>query len=181
VIFVSEGSTTDGTALVLVEASSHGTWRGAVLPGSAGLVIGGVGIGVAEVSLVLVGLAFVLVGAWRAMWWARACSTSRLLDREGALVWMYQGQVRDTLAWSDLRHVVFQRGARQVLWAMGQRGGGPFPSVLVDSRTDPPPPGFRQFAEVMILNRSELETANQALADACQRHRVTYHGPNSNW
>ena len=80
--------------LVLVEATLYGAWKGAVLPGSAGLVFIGAGIGLAESSLILTGLGFVLAGALRAMWWSRACSTSQLLDRDNALVWMYEDRHR---------------------------------------------------------------------------------------
>ena len=166
---------------MLVQATSRGAWQGAVLPGSAGLAFAGVGVGVSELGLVLAGLAFLLVGALRWIWWARACSTSQLLDRDGALVWMYRGQVRDLAAWSDLRHVLFRRWSRQVMWTMGPKSGGPFPFILVDSRADPPPPGFRHFAEVMIINRAQLEAADRALTDACRRYGVTYHGIDSDW
>jgi hypothetical protein len=178
---VSDGGARDRIGVVLVEASKHGAWRGAVLPASAGLFFVAVGIAVSELGLILAGVAFALLGAFRATWWARACSTSQLVDRDDSLVWMYRGQVRDAVAWSDLRHVLFRRWARQVMWAMGPRSGGPFPFVLVDSRADPAPPGFRHLAEVMVINRAELETADRALADACRRHGVTYHGIDSDW
>jgi hypothetical protein len=77
--------------------------------------------------------------------------------------------------------VLFQRWARRVIWAIGPRGGGPFPYVLIDSRADPPPSGFRHFAEIMVIHRTDLEAADSALADACRRRGVTYHGIWSNW
>lgn len=178
---VGEGAAADTTGVVLVQASARGAWRGAVLPGTAGLVFSGVGIGVASSGLILGGLGFALVAALRAVWWARVGSTSRLLDRDGALVWMYRGELRDAVPWSDLRHVLFQRWARRVLWSLGPQSGGPFPFLLIDSRADRRPPGFRHFAEVMIIDEAELETADRALAAACRRHRVTYHGIESNW
>ena len=177
---MGDAGTTDTTGLVLVRASSRGAWRGGVLPCSAGLAFVGVGVVVAEFGLILAGLAFLLVGAFRATWWARVCSTSHLLDRDGALVWMYRGEVRDAVPWSQLRHVLFRRWAHRVMWALGPRAGGPFPFVLVDSRADRLP-GFRHFAEVMVVNRGELEAADLALAAACERHRVTYHGIESDW
>jgi hypothetical protein len=151
-----------------------------VLPGTAGLVFIGGGLGLTARGVLLAGLAFVLAGALRATWWARASSTSRLLDRDNALVWMYRGEVRATVPWSDLRHVLFERGSRQIMWSMGSKAGGPFPYILVDSRTDPPS-GFRYFADLMLLNRTELKAADQMLADACRRHGVTYHGVDSDW
>lgn len=166
---------------MLVAATPYGAWKGAVLPGSAGLVFLGGGVSLADRGLILVGLAFVLAGAFRATWWARTCSTSRLLDRDDALVWMYRGKVRDSVPWSDLRHVLFERGPRHVMWSMGPKTGGPFPYLLVDSRTDPKPSGFRHFAELMLLNRTDLEIADQQLADACRRHGVTCHGVGSDW
>jgi hypothetical protein len=58
---------------------------------------------------------------------------------------------------------------------------GPFPYVLVDSRGDPPPAGFRHFAEVMVIHRADLEAGDTALADACRRQGATYHGIWSDW
>jgi hypothetical protein len=181
VIPVSDGRTSDETGLVLVEATSYSAWKGAVLPGSAGLVFAGAGLGLPELGLVLAGLAMMAVGALRAAWWARVCSTSRLVDRGNALVWIYRGEVREEVAWSDLRHVLFRRWSPQVMWSLGPQSGGPFPFVLVDSRADPPPPGFRHFAETMVLDQVVLETADRALAEACRRHGVTYHGIDSDW
>ena len=40
---------------------------------------------------------------------------------------------------------------------------------------------FRQFAEIMVIHRADLEAADSALADACHRHGVTYHGIWSDW
>jgi hypothetical protein len=161
---------------VLVQATPHGAWKGgAVLPGSVGLVFLAAGIGLEDLALILAGLAFVLAGALRAMWWARTCSTSRLLDRDDALVWEYRGEVRDTVPWSDLRHVLFDHGSRRVMWSMGPKFGSPFPHLLIDSRTERPS-GFRYFADLMLLNRTDLKTADAKLADAFRRHAITYHG-----
>ena len=103
------------------------------------------------------------------------------MDDGDELVWMYRGERREAVAWTDLRHVVFKRWSRRVEWAIGSNGIGPFPYVLIDSRADPPPAGFRSFAEIMIAHRIDLEAADNALADACQRHGVTYHGTSSDW
>ncbi|TDD19349.1 hypothetical protein E1218_24235 [Kribbella turkmenica] len=144
-----------------------------------GLVFIAVGIAVETLGLVAFGVAVVLAGLLRAWWWAKVCATSQLVDDGRHLVWMYRGDRREAAAWADLRHVLLQRWARQLVWAIGPKSGGPFPFVLVDSRADPPPSGFRHFAEVMIIDGAQLQAADQALADACRRHGVTYHGPES--
>lgn len=177
---MAEDGTRDGTGLVLVGASQRGAWRGAVLPGLVGVLFAAAGVTLSELGLTLAGLAFVLVGVLRWIWWARVCSTSQLVDRDDSLVWMYRGEIREAVAWSDLRHVLFDRWSRQVIWAIGGHSGGPFPFVLVDSRADRPS-GFRHFAEVMVIPRVDLEAGDRALAEACHRHAVTYHGINSDW
>lgn len=151
------------------------------MPSSVGLVFIAVGIAVETLGLVAFGVALMLAGLLRARWWAKVCTTSQLLDNGESLVRMYRGERREAVAWTDLRHLMVQRWARQVVWAIGPKSGGPFPYVLADSRADPSPAGFRQFAEVMIIDRAQLKAADQALADACRRHRVTYHGPDSGW
>jgi hypothetical protein len=151
------------------------------LPSSIGLVFIAVGIAVETLGLVVFGVALALAGLLRARWWAKVCATSQLVDDGTHLVWMYRGDRREAVAWADLRHLLFQRWARQLVWAIGPKSGGPFPYVLVDSRDDPLPSGFRHFAEVMIIDGAQLQAADQALADACRRHRVTYHGPESGW
>ncbi|GAA0933542.1 hypothetical protein GCM10009554_18790 [Kribbella koreensis] len=171
----------ESTESVLVRATAYGAWKGAVLPASAGLVFLGLSIGLNELNLILIALAFVLAGALRAMWWARTCSTGQLLDRDNALVWTYRGEVRDTIPWSDLRHIVFERGSRQIMWSLGTKTGGPFPHILVDSRTDPSPSGFRYFADLMLLNPTDLKTADRNLAEACRHRGITFHGVDSNW
>ncbi|GAA1586668.1 hypothetical protein [Kribbella karoonensis] len=148
---------------------------------SAGFVFTAGGIGVETLGLVLFGVGILLAGLFRAWWWATVCATSQLVDDGKHLVWMYRGDRREAVAWADLRHVLLQRWARRLVWAIGPKSGGPFPFVLVDSRADPPPSGFRLFAEVMIIDGAQLRAADQALADACLRHGVTYHGPDSGW
>ncbi len=149
--------------------------------GFDGLLFAGAGLGLAEFGLILAGLVLLAVGVLRAVWWARVCSTSRLVDRGNALAWIYRNEVREEVAWSDLRHILFRRWSRQVMWSLGPNSGGPFPFVLVDSRADPPPSGFRHFAETMVLDQAVLETADRALTEACRRHGVTYHGIDSDW
>ena len=169
------------SSVVLVTASVRGAWRGAVLPSTAGLVFIVAGSWTESLGVVVAGVGWVLLGVLRAGWWARVCATSQLVDDGDQLVWMYKGERREAVAWTDLRHVLFQRWARRLVWAIGSRGGGPFPYVLVDSRADPPPAGFRHFAEIMVIHLADLEAADGALADACHRHGVTYHGIWSDW
>jgi hypothetical protein len=76
--------------------------------------------------------------------------------------------------------VLFQRYARHVTWAVGPRWGGPFPYILIDSRADHPA-GLRHFAEIFIIDRAQLQAADEALASACLQHRATYHGIASRW
>jgi hypothetical protein len=168
-------------SVVLVTASVRGAWRGAVLPATAGLVFIVAGSWTKTLGVVVAGAGWVLFGVLRAGWWVRVCATSQLVDDGDELVWMCRGERREAVAWTDLRHVLFQRWARQLVWAIGSQGGGPFPNVLVDSRADPPPAGFRHFAEIMVIHRADLEAADGALADACHRHGVTYHGIWSDW
>jgi hypothetical protein len=151
------------------------------LPSSVGLVFIAAGIGVETFGLVAFGAALGIAGLLRAWWWAKVCATSRLVDDGKHLVWMYRGERRAEVAWIDLRHLLFQRWARHLAWAIGPRSGGPFPFVLVDSRADPPPSGFRHFAEVMLIEAAQVQAADHALADACRRHSITYHGPDSGW
>ncbi|MGZ0151367.1 hypothetical protein ACXJJ3_30235 [Kribbella sp. WER1] len=148
---------------------------------AVGLVFVGAGIALETIGVAIFGVVAVLAGVLRAWWWSKVCATSQLVDDGKHLVWMYRGERREAVAWSDLRHVVFQRWSRQLVWAIGPNSGGPFPYILVDSRADPPPSGFRHFAEVMIIDRADLRTADRALADACRRYGVTYHGPASGW
>jgi 8-oxo-dGTP pyrophosphatase MutT (NUDIX family) len=169
-----------GASAVLASASVRGTWRGAVLPSSAGLVFVALGIAVGSRGVVIAGVAAVLAGLLRAAWWAKVCATSQLVDNGRHLVWMYRGERRAEVAWSDLRHVLFQRYARHVTWAVGPRWGGPFPYVLIDSRADHPA-GLRHFAEILIIDRAQLQAADEALASACLQHRATYHGIASRW
>jgi hypothetical protein len=178
---VAHERTSGESGLILAAASDHGAWRGGVLFGSMGLVFVGAGIALWAADVALIGAGFDLLGVARAVWWARVCSTGQLVDLDDHLVWMYRGERRDQVQWADLRHVVFDRYSRHLLWAFGPRDGGPFPYVMVDSRADPPPRGFRCFAEVMIIHRAELEAADQALHEACRRRGVTYHGVGSGW
>jgi hypothetical protein len=151
------------------------------MPSSIGLVFIATGIAVETLGLVVFGVALAIAGLLRARWWAKVCTTSQLVDGGESLVWMYRGERREAVALADLRHLLFQRWAHHLVWAIGPKSGGPFPYVLVDSRAYPPHPGFRHFAEIMIIDRAQLQAADQALADACRRHRVTYHGPDSGW
>jgi hypothetical protein len=150
------------------------------MPSLAGLVFVGLGISVDSVGGVVAGAALVLVGLLRAVFWTKVCATSQFVDDGVRLVWMYRGERRAEVAWSDLRHVAFQRYARQLSWAIGPRDGGPFPYVLIDSRVDHPA-GLRRFAEILIIDRAQLQAADQTLANACRQHRVTYHGIASRW
>jgi hypothetical protein len=150
------------------------------MPSSVGVVFIAVGIAVGSTGVAIAGTGFVLAGGLRAAWWAKVCATSQLVDDGEYLVWMYRGERRAEVAWPDLRHLLFQRYARQLIWAIGPHEGGPFPYVQIDSRADRPA-GFRHFAEVMIIDGAQLQAADQALASACRQHGVTYHGPTSGW
>ncbi|NYH92844.1 hypothetical protein [Actinopolymorpha rutila] len=137
----------------------------------------------AALGTVVFGAVWILLGVLRALWWAKVCTTSQLVDDGDHLVWMYKGQRREVVAWEHLKHLLFQRWARsrQISWTIGGTQAGPFPYVLIDSRADPPPGGFRHFADIMVMSRADLEAADNALAGACERHGVTYHGIWSDW
>ncbi|NYH92888.1 hypothetical protein [Actinopolymorpha rutila] len=133
-----DGPARNDLPVVIVAASVRGSWRGAVMPCSFGVVFVVAGIALATLGIVLSGVAWILVGVLRALWWAKVCTTSQLVDDGDHLVWMYQGERREVVAWEHLKHLLFQRWARQLVWAVDPNGGGPFPYVLIDSRADPP-------------------------------------------
>ncbi|GAA2758898.1 hypothetical protein [Actinopolymorpha rutila] len=128
---------------------------------------------------VLFGVGCIVLGVLRALWWAKVCATGQLVDDGDHLVWMYKDRRREVVAWKDLKHLLFKRWSRvrQIPWTVGSgKQGGPLPYVLIDSRADPAPRGFRHLADSMVLGRVDLKAADNALAEACERHGVTYHG-----